>query len=326
MAALDEHELIARYFRPLATDPAAIGLLDDAALLRPPSGHDLVLTKDGIVEGVHFPPGERGEAVAQKALRVNLSDLASMGAEPLGYLVLLGLPSDWTQEWVSSFAKGLASDQQKYRVALYGGDTIRTPALTVGVTAIGKVPEGRAIRRSGARAGDLLFVSGTIGDGALGLRAMQEELSGLSPQMREMLIARYRRPQPRCALARPLRAHAKAAIDVSDGLAGDLDKLCAASQVSARIDVEQVPLSEEARAAIGEDAQLLDVCLTGGDDYEILCAVDPAEADAFGAASAEAGIPVTAIGSILAEPGAAKFLHADGNSRRFSRRAYSHTG
>jgi thiamine-monophosphate kinase len=324
--AIDEHDLIARYFGPLAADPAALELTDDAAVLAPPAGCDLVLTKDGIAEGVHFPAGESGADVARKALRVNLSDLAAMGADQLGYLVLLGLPADWTEAWVASFADGLSEDQATYGVALYGGDTIRTQALTVSVTAIGSVPSGRAIRRAGARAGDMIYVSGTIGDGALGLLARRGALAGTDAAQRAFLAERYRAPQPRCALAPVLRRFARAAIDISDGLAGDLDKVCRASGVPARVDCEKVPLSGAARAAVDADPALLELCMTGGDDYEILCAVASEDAGAFEAAAREAGVPVAPIGAFADGAGAAVFVDREGRETRFRHRSFSHTG
>ncbi len=325
MSAIDEHALIARYFRPLATDPAALELVDDAAILRPPPGCDLVLTKDGIVEGIHFLPGEEGATVARKALRVNLSDLAAMGAEPLGYLVLLGLPDNWTEDWVASFAAGLAADQSAFCVALYGGDTIRAPATTVSITALGTVPEGGAVKRSGARAGDALFVSGTIGDGGLGLLAARGELDGLAPAARDWLAGRYRCPEPRCALAAIVRRLARAAIDVSDGLVGDLDKLCTASGVSARVEVDRVPLSPGAGAAVSADASMFDLCLTGGDDYEILAAIPSQSAEEYARAAEDVGVPVARIGEVVAGAAPAQFVDATGSQRAFARRSFSHT-
>lgn len=326
MTAIDEHALIARYFRPLATDPAALDLRDDAAVLSPPAGCDLVLTKDGIAEGIHFLPGESGDAVARKALRVNLSDLAAKGADPLGYLVLLALPPDWTEDWVARFAEGLAADQAEFGIALYGGDTIRAPTLVISVAALGLVPHGEAVRRSGAVPGDVVFVSGTIGEGALGLLAARGELDLLGEDERARLVARYRQPQPRVALAPALRAQAHAAIDISDGLAGDLDKLCQVSGVSAEVNVERIPLSPAARAAIASDPALLDRCLAGGDDYEILCAVAPERALRFEEEAMAAGVPVHAIGTIVEGAGPARFTGPDGSVRLLARRSFSHTG
>lgn len=326
LGSADEHELIARYFQPLAGTSAALGLLDDAAAIAPPAGCDLIATKDGIAEGVHFPVGETGAAVARKALRVNLSDIAAMGADPLGYLVLLCLPEAWTEDWLADFAAGLAADQETYGLSLYGGDSIRAAGLTIGITMLGTVPAGRAVRRSGAAPGDIIHVSGTIGDGALGLKAALGGLGDLDAAHRQYLAERYRQPEPRCGLAGVLRTEASAAIDISDGLAGDLDKLCGASGVSARIRMDQMPLSAAARAAIAGDGARVETCITGGDDYEILCAVPPDRRERFAAGAEAAGVPVTAIGEVVAGTGPATFVDAAGEVRSFSRRSFSHTG
>jgi thiamine-monophosphate kinase len=322
----DEHGLIERYFRPLAAAPGTFQLQDDAASFSPPPGADLVLTKDGIAEGIHFLPGEAADAVARKALRVNLSDLAAKGATPIGYLVLLGLGPDWSEEWVRGFAEGLAADQETYGVSVYGGDTIRANTLVVSITAFGSVGKGRMVRRAGAKAGDTVYISGTIGDGALGLLVAKDDLrlAGLSADHRAFLLDRYRLPQPRVALAGAVADHASAALDVSDGLAGDLDKLCTVSGVTARVSVGDVPLSEAARAAVEGDPGLLPLCLTGGDDYEIVCAVSREKAAGFEAAAAEAGVPVRSIGEIGENGGQALFTDADGAPLGFARRAFSH--
>lgn len=327
MSGLDEHGLIARHFRPLATAVGAHDLLDDAASYTPSPGLDLVLTKDGIAEGVHFPTGEAADLVARKALRVNLSDLAAKGAEPVGYLVLLGLPDDWSESWISDFAAGLAADQREYGIALYGGDTIRSGRLVVSVTAFGTVPAGTMVHRSGARPGDRLYVSGTIGDGALGLLAAMDDprLRGLTTEPQRSLLAdRYRLPRPRVALAETVRRFASAAMDVSDGLAGDLDKLCAASGVTAEVAADRVPLSPAARSCIARDRALLGLCLTGGDDYEILAAVPPTSAPDFEASAVAAGVPVACIGEIREGAGAARIAGATGDELGLTSRSFSH--
>lgn len=327
MSGLDEHGLIARHFRPLATAAGAHRLLDDAASYAPPPGLDLVLTKDGIAEGVHFPVGEAADLVARKALRVNLSDLAAKGARPVGYLVLLGLPDDWSEAWIAEFAAGLAADQHDYAIALYGGDTIRSGRLVISVTAFGTVPAGTMVHRSGAQPGDRLYVSGTIGDGALGLLAATADprLHGLiADPDRTALADRYRLPRPRMALAEAVRRFASAAMDVSDGLAGDLDKLCAASGVTAEITVGRVPLSAAAAACVSADRALLGLCLTGGDDYEILAAVPPHTAPDFEAAAAAGGVPVSHIGDVRAGAGPARFEDVAGGELRLASRSFSH--
>lgn len=327
MPTVDEHELIARFFRPLAGRPGTFDLTDDAASLTPPEGCDLVVTKDGIAEGFHFLPGETAGNVARKALRVNLSDLAAKGAAPLGYLMLLGLAEAWEEEWLAEFTAALGEDQKRYGIDLLGGDTIRAPGLLVSITAIGTVPAGRMVRRDGATAGDLLYVSGTVGDAALGLLVAQrdERLEGLPREAADHLEHRYRQPQPRNALASVLIDHANAALDVSDGLAGDLDKLCAASGVGARVELDEVPLSGAAKAAVALDSAMLERCVTGGDDYEILCAVSEEGQGAFEADARAAGVAVTAIGHFVKGAGPAEFVRG-GAASGFARRAFSHTG
>ncbi|MEJ8573711.1 thiamine-phosphate kinase [Microbaculum marinum] len=322
----DEHGLIETYFRPLAVAPGAFRLTDDAAAYTPPAGSDLVLTKDGIAEAIHFLPGEAAETIARKALRVNLSDLAAKGARPVGYLVLLGLGEDWTEEWIAGFAAGLAADQAEYGATLYGGDTIRSNGLLVSITAFGIVATGTMVRRSRARPGDRVFVTGTIGDGALGLLAARddERVRGLSDEARAHLLDRYRLPRPRVELAPVLSQYATAALDVSDGLAGDLDKLCAASGVSARIAVEDVPLSPAARQAVDADPGLAMLCLCGGDDYEIVCTVPPDRARDFRVSAGSAGTPVAEIGVIEDGGSEATFLDARGRPVHFGERSFSH--
>ena len=292
-----ECELIARYFRPLAGE-GAFALTDDAAMIRPRAGEDLVVTTDIVVSGVHFLPGDPPASIAKKALRVNLSDLAAKGAEPAGYLVSLALPGDWTEAWVRGFAAGLAADQATYGVALLGGDTARaSDGVTIGITAIGRVPKGKMVLRSGARPGDLVFVSGTIGDAALGLKVRRGEVIA-RPGDAKALADRYLHPQPRTVLAPVVRRHASAALDISDGLVGDLGHICETSGVGMEIGAESVPLSNAARALLAADPALLSTILNGGDDYEIAATVSPRRATAFERAAAAAGVPVARIGTV----------------------------
>ena len=243
-----EDRLIARFFKPLATHPGALGLSDDVVVITPPAGCDLVLTTDAIIAGVHFFAEDAAGDVARKALRVNLSDLAAKGATPLGFLLSLALPEDIGEDWLAGFAQGLREDAEQFGCPLFGGDTDRTPGpLSVSVAMLGSVPEGTMVRRAGARPGDRVFVSGTIGDAALGLSLRKGAAWKLSDAQRGHLASRYLLPQPRNALAEAVRAHASAAMDMSDGLAGDLAKLCRASQVAADIEVARVPLSEPPR-------------------------------------------------------------------------------
>ncbi len=297
-----EFELIEKYFRPLAAERGALGLSDDAALYRQRPNDDLVFTADMVAEGVHFFPDDPPESVARKALRVNLSDLAAKGAVPFGYLMSLALPADWTEGWIRKFAAGLKADQARYGITLLGGDTIRSPdGVTVSITAIGRVPKGRMVMRSGARPGDVVFVSGTIGDAALGLRLRQNRLEVSKGAAH--LLDRYLHPQPRVELVPVLRRYATSALDVSDGLVGDLAHVCEVSGVAAEVESLRVPLSAAARRAVVADFSLLSAILNGGDDYEILATVAASAAGGFTRAARAAGVPVTRIGRILAGKG-----------------------
>ena len=230
-----EDRLIARYFKPIATHPGALGLSDDAAFIKPPPGCDLVLKTDAIIGGVHFFPDDAAGAVASKALRVNLSDLAAKGAKPLGFLLSLALPKEIGDDWLGGFAEGLRGDAVLFGCPLFGGDTDRTPGpVTISIAMFGSVPEGTMVRRAGAKPGDRVFVSGTIGDAALGLALRKGAAWKLSDAQRQHLMSRYLLPQPRNALAEAVRTHASAAMDVSDGLVGDFAKLCRASQGGGR--------------------------------------------------------------------------------------------
>jgi thiamine-monophosphate kinase len=322
-----EERLIARYFRPLATHPGAFGLGDDAAVLTPPAGCDLVLTTDGVIAGVHFFPDDPPENIARKVLRMNLSDLAAKGAKPIGFLISLALPGNVEESWLAGFAAGLGEDARRYECALLGGDTDRTPGPTsVSIAAFGAVPQGKMTRRSGAAAGDCVVVTGTIGDAALGVllrrdRALAERLR-LPGAMAAYLQQRYLLPQPRNALAEAVLQYASAAMDVSDGLVGDLAKLCRASSVAAEIEVVRVPLSDAARAAVAADPVLLETVLTGGDDYEILLTLSPEKLSSFRAAAVSSNVAVTEIGRISTGEGA-RFVR-DGKAMTLARPSYSH--
>jgi thiamine-monophosphate kinase len=322
-----EDRLIARYFRPLATVPGALGLIDDAAALTPPPGCDLVLTTDGVIAGVHFFPDDPPDAIARKALRMNLSDLAAKGASPLGFLLSVALPARTDDAWLRAFAKGLGDDAARYGCPLFGGDTDHTPGPTsVSIAAFGAVPQGKMVRRSTARPGDCIVVTGTIGDAALGLALRRDR--GLARRLNltdaavTHLEQRYLLPQPRNALAAAVRQHASAAIDISDGLVGDVVKLCRASSVAADIDVERVPLSDAARTAIAAEPTLLETALTGGDDYEIALTLPPDKLAELAAAAQAAGVAVTEIGRVTGGEGA-RFMH-NGKPLTFARASYSH--
>jgi len=321
-----EDALIARYFRPLACELGALGLEDDAALLAVRDGHELVVTVDAIVAGVHFFPNDPPGDVARKALRVNLSDLAAKGAAPRGFVLTLAL-AEADEAWLSAFAAALGEDAQGFACPLLGGDTVKTPGpLTISITAFGEVAKGTMVRRATARPGDIIVVSGTIGDAALGLRLLRGELAPpLDREAERDLIARYRRPQPRLALGPVVAAFFRAAMDVSDGLVGDLSRLCRASQVSARVRLDDVPLSPAARglrAAAGP--AFAEWVYGGGDDYEILGTLDPAKLTAAQDAARAAGVPLTAIGEILPGRAPAQFLDAAGQAIKMPLRPYSH--
>jgi thiamine-monophosphate kinase len=325
--ASGEDTLIARYFKPLATDPGAFNLNDDAAALTP-SGEDIVVTTDAIVEGVHFLADDPPATLARKAIRVNLSDLAAKGATPAGFVLTLALRG-MDEAWLKPFAQALGEEAVQFGCPLLGGDTVSTPGpLMISITAFGRVPKGRMVHRSGARPGDRFMVTGTIGDAALGLSALKrgpmEAALGDDAAARDALISRYRIPQPRTALAMAVREHASAAMDVSDGLAGDLAKLCAASAVSAVIDVQSIPLSPVATALLSRKAVGIETLIAGGDDYEILCAIPGDRMAAFAQAARHAGVTVTAIGGVIAGTAPPSFLDAQGRELALKRHSYSH--
>ncbi len=322
-----EFELIARHFAPIA-GPGGLGLVDDAGLLRPARGYEIVVTADALVAGVHFFPDDPPGSIARKALAVNLSDLAAKGAKPEGFVLALALPTGWTDSWLAAFAAGLKRAADEAGCPLIGGDTVSTPGpLTLSITAFGSVPAGRMVLRSGAKPGDVLAVSGTIGDAALGLKvhgpAAPPWVAGLSQGHRAALADRYLHPQPRLRLAAALQAHASAAMDVSDGLVGDLAKLLKASGAGAELDLDAVPLSEAARAAIMADPALAELAWTGGDDYEILCAASQGEYPPLAAAAAAAGIALTAIGVVTGATGSVQYREK-GRARSFAAGSFAH--
>jgi thiamine-monophosphate kinase len=318
-----EDDLIGRYFKPIATDPGALGLADDAAILKV-GGDDLVITTDAIVEGVHFLSDDPPETVAKKALRVNLSDLAAKGAAPAGFVMSLALRNA-DEGWLASFARGLSDDATGFGCPLLGGDTVATPGpLTISITAFGRVPPGEMILRNRAEPGDRIVVSGTIGDASLGLAILTGKITVDDVAVREMLLGRYRIPLPRIGLVGAVRCYAHAAMDVSDGLAGDLAKLCAASGVSAVIDAASVPLSDAARGLMEQGRTRLESTVSGGDDYEILCTIAENSFGDFARAAQSVGVAVTSIGTIVAGSIPPKWLDAEGREITLPRLSYSH--
>jgi len=319
-----EFELIAKYFAPLSMgEPGTLGLTDDAAYLKPRAGCDLVVTTDAIVSGVHFFPDDPAESVAKKALRVNLSDLAAKGAVPRGYLLTLALPADLDEAWVRAFAKGLKGDQATFGVVLLGGDTTGTPgALTINVVALGEVPAGKMITRGGARIGDDVWVSGTIGDAALGLRLLKGEACNIAEKERRAAIGRYRVPEARSRLGPQLVGVAHACADISDGLIADLGHICEVSGVGIEISAGDVPVSGATKAALGQGLGLAAV-LTGGDDYELGFTAPASARVRLKAISTEVGVPLTRIGTVV-KGKTVRALDAAGKPLPFQRAGYTH--
>lgn len=299
-AGNSEFGFIAQHLRPLAAGhQGALELTDDAALIEPTSGMHMVIAKDALVEGVHFLPHDSAEHIAQKLLRVNLSDMAAMGASPRGYFLALMRPKRLPPEWLGRFCHGLGQDQAAFGITLLGGDTVVTPGpLSLSVTMFGEVRRGQALRRTGARTGDDVYVSGTLGGAALGLDVLQGRLS---PPMAasDFLIKRYRLPEPRIELGEALRGVAHAAIDISDGLIADLSHVLRASGKGAEIHTHHIPISQAAAPHRGA----LEAALSGGDDYELLFTAHPEQRPALQAISEQLSLSLTVIGQIKEDPG-----------------------
>jgi len=324
-----EFRLIARHFTRAADQaaPVALGIGDDCALLDAPDGRSSVqwaVTTDLLAEGMHFLPGTDPEALGHKAVAVNLSDLAACGAAPHAFFLALALPRA-DDAWVAAFARGLFALADRYGCRLAGGDTTRTRAgVTVAITALGEVPRGAALLRSGARPGDDVWVSGVLGDGALGL-AVRRGTVALDAASVQPAVQRLERPEPRVALGLALRTVASSAIDVSDGLAGDLGHVLARSDVAAALQWEAIPRSEALRSL--SDTQQREYVLTGGDDYELLFTAPPTAAVAVRAAGAAAGVAVSRIGEIRpATGGGARLalIDRDGRAMDIAPRAFDH--
>ena len=320
MSSPDEFDSIAKLLRPLTrAHPAALDLLDDAAVLPGRPGYDLVVSKDAMVAGVHFLPDMPLDLVARRLLRAALSDLAAKAAEPFGWFMSAAWPPDagWAER--EAFARGLAHDGELYGIALLGGDTVSTPGpLTLSATVMGWVPAGRMVRRAGGRAGDRLVLSRAVGDGWLGL---QVATGALAPDA--ALLARYQLPEPRLGLRAAIQAHAKASADVSDGLLADAGHIAKASGLAARIDLESLPLSPGGAAWLSgqpDRAAALVQLATGGDDYEVIAAVAPEDVEAYARA---AGMDVTVVGVLREGQGVEARL--DGHVLTLDRLGYSHS-
>ncbi len=322
---LGEFGRIAQFFAPLSKGAAgAANLADDCALLKVPAGRLLVLKTDTIVDTIHLLGDEPPDLVARKALRVNLSDLASKGAQPLGYLLALSLATGTMDHWVELFAKGLAQDQQEFGLHLLGGDTTHTPGpTTISVTIFGSTTARTIPRRGDAKPGDDIWVTGTIGDGALGLLAARDGLPGLARAHLDFLVDRYHLPQPRLAAGRALAKIVHAAMDVSDGLIGDLAHIARHSGLDAELRWEDIPLSPAGRLALlldakGADASLANQVLTGGDDYELLVTAPASAAKRIQKIAHDSDTPITRIGRMGRRKTKApkvRVLDAEGNDR-----------
>lgn len=320
-----EFERIARYFAPLAAGvPGALGLKDDVAYLEVPEGHELVAKTDAVVAGVHFLPDDPPDLIARKALRVNLSDLAAKGALPRWYLLDAAFPSAIDDAWIAAFARGLAKDQAEFEVHLVGGDTVATPGpATFAVTALGLVKATWGLKRSGARAGDGIYITGTLGDAALGLMVRRGEIGFLRPKQRDQLIDRYRLPRPRVALGRHLVGVATAALDVSDGLIADLGHLCTASGKAGIVEEALLPLSPAAQAVLAQKPELIERVLAGGDDYEILFSAPATATTVLEHLAREYKTPIARIGRIESGKGVTA-LDKLGHRRSLARGGWTH--
>ncbi|HYZ42352.1 MAG TPA: thiamine-phosphate kinase [Stellaceae bacterium] len=320
---LGEFERIRRFFAPLA-GPGGLGLVDDAALVDCAPGKRLVVTADAIVAGVHYLPDDPPDLVARKLLRVNLSDLAAMGARPLHYVLTTALPTELGPEWLARFAQGLAEDQRRYSIDLLGGDSVSTrgPAV-LSLAAIGEIAAGQEIRRSGAQPGDLIWVSGTIGDAFLGLDLLRGAYPNIASEHRDYLVNRFRVPEPRTELGPRLRGIASAMIDVSDGLLADLGHICETSRVAAIVELDLLPLSPAARAVVEGDRGVRAQMAVAGDDYELLFAAPADAAETIATLSLGLGVPVTRIGRVEAGKGA-RLVDAAGHQIPLETTGYRH--
>ncbi len=298
-----EFDLISRYLAPLS-GVGAYGLTDDAAVLTPPKGKDLVFTKDALVADVHFFADDPPDLIARKAMRVNLSDLAAMGAEPLGYLLALAFPNDMENidGFMARFSSGLKRDQEEFGWSLYGGDTVSTSGpLMISLTAIGIVNRGQGLRRRGAKPGDNIYVSGTLGDGAFGLKCLKDEFGATKTSVTQPLIDRYHLPRPRLELGQRLWGIATSIMDISDGLAGDLRHICALSGLGVEIDAELIPLSDEVGKLLESFPAYKKLVWNGGDDYELLFTAPKDMDGKIEKTARDIGLALTKIGHVTTE-------------------------
>ena len=314
---MNEFSIIKKYLLPLAKNAqGALSLTDDAAILKTPKGYEQIITKDAIVAGVHFFGDEPADKIAQKLLRVNLSDLAAMGATPYSYFLALMLPKTTSENWIKSFAKGLEESQKDFAITLMGGDTTSSPTLAFSITAIGLVKSGKALKRSGAKIGDDIFVSGTIGDSALGLYAIKNKLKN------PYLISRYLIPQPRISLGQELQGIANSCMDISDGLMQDLSHITNASGVGAEINWQDIPLSSAAKKLLPRLKNPYEIIAAGGDDYELLFTVPAKFSSKLQKISNKLSLPITKIGKITSNKQV--LLLDNGDKINLSIKGYNH--
>lgn len=322
-----EFELIARYFAPLAAGaPGAFDLTDDVALIDVAADEQLAVKTDAIVAGVHFLVADPPDLIARKLLRVNLSDLAGKGARPLGYLMTCAFPADLDEAWVAKFVDGLAADQREFGLSLLGGDTTVTPGpLTLSATVFGAIRKGRLPWRGAAQAGDAVLVSGTLGDGALGLDVQRQEFPELDDAGRAHLVQRYRLPQPRLQLGRALveAGLVHAAMDISDGLLADLGHICRTSKLGADVEWPRVPLSAPAAKLIAARPQLRERVVAGGDDYELLLTVAAGDVPAALSLAQRAGVALAPIGRMSAGSGV-RIRDENGSEIEIGRTGFRH--
>ncbi len=328
--SLREHAIIARYFAPLArAEEGALGLLDDTACLTPSEEEDWLVTTDMLVAGVHFFPDDAPGDIAHKLLAVNVSDIVAKGGEASRYTLSLALPATMDSAWLADFAQGLGSAQNRFGCVLVGGDTVATPGpLTLSLTLLGRLPRGSMVQRTGAQEGDRVYMTGSVGDAALGLKLRQNPTLGarweLTEDQRKAFLSAYLRPMPPTALAPILRAHATAAMDVSDGLMGDFRKLCQASGLGGEIETRRLPLSQGAQQALSQDPELWAAVLTGGDDYQVLATIPPERATDFEEACHDAGVSVATIGRMVAQDKGVYACDEQGRKVHLPRESYEH--
>ena len=321
---ISEFGLIAEHFAPLAKSPGALGLLDDGAILSIAENEDLITTTDMLVSGVHFLPQAEPEEIVTKLLAVNVSDLAAMGAKPMGYLLVTAFTEAQDNAWLSRFSKRLERDQTRYGMTLYGGDTVATPGpLCLSLTAFGTVPHGQALKRSNALLGDAIYVSGTIGDSALGLLALRDILPEADAIDQRALIERFQNPQPRFELGQALRGVAHGVADISDGLIADLGHICGASHMGATINADEIPLSNAVQNVLKRDLSHLTSVLSGGDDYELVFTVPCESQEKVERIAKEIDLKVTQIGKITDGSGV-KITNSKGGIISLELKGYRH--